>query len=503
MNTSSQIKIVVGAPPPPANTNSNSRLSDTQAHILAQTQYAQGQQPQTQLGQSNAQMANANNNNTAALSSPPVSAPGNARKSGHKPLSKHSGGSGSLNTLFKTMELAPATRRKKRKLPENQIPEKVAAAVPECSLYNQLLEYEAKIDSILARKKADIQESLKGGGPRSQKTLRIYVFNTFTNQEKNDGDTKDADPPSWSLKIIGRILEDGKDPILTGDIEKTRSSCPEFSSFLKKITIYLDPSLFPDNHVILWDGARSPVLHEGFEVKRKGNKEFTARIRIDMNYLPEKFKLSSSLMEFLGTEVETQSRVIAAIWHYVKTNKLQIPNEPSFFMCDGPLQKIFGEEKVKFSTVSQKITQHLSQPQAIHLEHQIKLSGNSPSGTLCYDVLVDVPFSLESEASNFLANTERQKGIDTFDDIIRASVKKIHEHCRRKAFFIGFCQSPGEFINELVTSQSKDLKLGSGEASQKAEKEHYSNFYNQSWAEDAVTRYLNRKSAGSQTPTST
>ncbi|KAM1788665.1 hypothetical protein ACFX11_038921 [Malus domestica] len=489
------------------------QLSEPQAQALAQAQYvnahAQGQtqaahaqfvQLQAQA-QSRAQLHNANTSNAGA-SSPSLATPstGTAKRANQRPPCRPPGSS-SANTgsPFKTMELTPAARRKKRKLPDKQIPDKVAALLPESGLYTQLLEFEARVDAGLARKKMDIQESLKCP-PRVQKTLRVYVFNTFANQTQTSPEKTNAEPPSWSLKIIGRLLEDGRDPVVAGLTPKSRA---KFSSLFKKVTIYLDQTLYPDNQVILWESSRSPSLHDGFEVKRKGDKEFTAILRLEMNYVPEKFKLSPALHEVLGIEVETRPRIIAAIWHYVKARKLQNPNDPTFFVCDPPLQKIFGEEKMKFSMVSQKISQHLTPPQPIHIEHKIKLSGNCPAGTTCYDILVDVPMILEKEMSAFLGSTERSKEIDACDELICASIKKIHEHRRRRAFFLGFSQSPAEFINTLIASQSKDLKLVAGDASRNVEKERRSDFYNQPWVEDAVIRYLNRKSAGSDAPGST
>ncbi|KAJ6374493.1 hypothetical protein OIU78_030076 [Salix suchowensis] len=368
--------------------------------------------------------------------------------------------------------------------------------LPESAIYTQLLEFEARMDAAMARKKMDIQESLKNP-PRVRKTLRVYVFNTFENQVQGSNERKNAEPPSWSLKIIGRILEDGKDPVLTG---LTQKPYPKFSSYFKKITIYLDQSLYLDNHVILWESTRSPVLHEGFEVKRKGNKEFTARIRLEMNYVPEKFKLSSTLSEILGIEVETRPRILVAIWHYVKSMKLQNPNDPSLFTCDPPLQKLFGEEKMKFSMVSQRISLHLTPPQPILLEHKIKLSGNCPAGTACYDFIVDVPLPLQKDLAAYLTSIEGNKEIDACDELICNSIKKIHEHRQRRAFFLGFSQSPAELINALIASQSNDLKLVAGDASRNAEKEQRSGFYNQPWVEDAVIRYINRKSSVSDAP---
>jgi SWI/SNF-related matrix-associated actin-dependent regulator of chromatin subfamily D len=150
-------------------------------------------------------------------------------------------------------------------------------------------------------------------------------------------------------------------------------------------------------------------------------------------------------------------------------------------MCDPQLKKVFGEDKLKFAMLSQKISQHLSAPPPINLEHKIKLSGNGASASACYDVLVDVPFPLQKEMMAFLANTEKHKDIEACDDVISASIKKIHEHRRRRAFFLGFSQSPVEFINGLIASQSKDLKLVAGEANRNIEKERRADFYNQPW----------------------
>ncbi|XP_071733374.1 SWI/SNF complex component SNF12 homolog [Rutidosis leptorrhynchoides] len=509
---------------------SNHQLSEPQAQALAQAQYVQAQaqlqaraaharfqaqlqaqaQAQAQatqaqsVSQKQSSLGGVNSNSNVGASSPSLNTPMNAKRSGQKPSSRiPSSSGGAAGSPMKTMELTPAARRRKRGPPDNQIPEKVAAILPESALYTQLLEFEGRVDAALARKKVDIQESVKNP-PRLQKTLRIYVFNTFLNQTQSGTRKENAESPSWSLKIIGRLLDNESDSNSTPILQKSSFTNPKFSSFFKKITIYLDQNLYPDNHVILWESSRSLALNDGFEVKRNGDKEFTAIIRLEMNYTPEKFKLSPALSEVLGLEVETRPRIIAAIWHYVKLKNLQISTDTSYFTCDPPLRKLFGEEKVKFSMVSQKISHHLSPPQPIHLEHKIKLSGDNPSGNTCYDVLVDVPFSLDKDMSNFLENLEKHREIDACDEAICSAIKKIHEHRRRRAFFLGFSQSPSEFVDAFIASQSKDLKTAAGDATRNAEKEQRSEFYNQPWVEDAVIRYLNRKpAAGSEAPGST
>ncbi|MED6132280.1 hypothetical protein PIB30_017547 [Stylosanthes scabra] len=440
------------------------------------------------------------------VSSPSMSTPGNmsGKRIPLKPPIRPVGYS-PPNTFspLRPMELTPAARRKKQKVPEKQLQDKVAAILPESALYTQLLEFESRVDAALSRKKVDIQEALKNP-PCIQKTLRIYVFNTFNNQIRTIPNKPNAEPPTWTLKIVGRILEDGVDPDQPAVVHKSSLMYPKFSAFFKRVTISLDQRLYPENHIIQWENSRSSAPQEGFEVKRKGDKEFTATIRLEMNYVPEKFKLSPALTEVLGIEVDTRPRIIAAIWHYVKARKLQNPSDPSFFHCDPPLQKVFGEEKMKFTMVSQKISHHLFAPQPVLLEHKIKLSGNCPTGTACYDVTVDVPFPIQRELSVLLANVEKNKEIELCDESICGIIRKIHEHRRRRAFFLGFSQSPVDFINAMIESQSRDLKIAAGEPSRNPDKERRSEFYNQPWVEDAVIRYLNRKPAsGSDAPGST
>ncbi|KAL5999375.1 hypothetical protein ACLOJK_040835 [Asimina triloba] len=399
---------------------------------------------------------------------------------------------------FKTAEFtaaaAAAAKKKKRRPYDRMLPERLAALLPESALYTQLLEFESRVDAALLRKKIDIQEAIKNP-PFMQRTLRIYVFNTYanqTNQARTAPRKQQAEPPSWTLKIEGQILEDGPEVDPSG-VAIRPTQYPKFSSFFKRVTIALDPNLYPENPAIIWENSRSPAQHEGFEIKRKGDKEFNVSIRFEMNYIPEKFKLSPALTDVLGIEVETRARIISGIWHYVKAKKLQSPSDPSFFMCDLPLMKVFGEERVKFAMVSQKITNHLSPPQPIHLEHRIRLSGNSPAGNACYDVLVDIPFPMHKDMAAFMANTEKHREIDACEEAISGVLRKIHEHRKRRAFFLGFSQSPVEFVNAMIDSQSRDLKLLAGESNRNAEKERRSEFYNQPWVEDAVIRYLNRK----------
>lgn len=473
--------------------NQGQTVSRSQAsHVPFQVQ----QQGQGQ-GQSRAHTGSQVSAQVGVVSSPPGQTPGSgsAKRSSQRPGSKPQASSNAnTGSLLKTVELAPAARRKKRKISEKIIPDRIAALLPESGLYTQLLEYEARLDAALARKKLDILDYMKNP-PYYQEKLRVFVFNSFANQMKTSSENVNTEAPSWTLKIMGKILDDSTSSTSSRVVHRHRLSHPKFSSFFKRITIYLDKSLYPENHVISWENSGSATLHEGFEVKRKGDMEFTATIRLELNCVPEKFKLSTTLSQVLGIEVETRAKVVTALWHYVKFKRLQDPNDPSLFICDFLLRKLFGEEKIKFTAASQKLSQHLFPLQPLQFEHRVKLSGSNPSGNTCYDVVVDVPLPLQQEMSSFLTSMEKCQDIDAYNDTIAAAVKKIHEHHRRRAFFLGFSHSPAEFVNTLVASQRKDLKVVAGDAIRDAEKEGRSEFFNQSWVEDAVVQYLNRKTA--------
>lgn len=150
------------------------QLSEPQAQALAQAQYVQAQaqaqaraaharfqaqlqaQAQAQsLSQKPNPMVGINSNTNIGVSSPSLITPMNAKRSGQKPSSRPPSSSGAASgSPLKTMELTPAARRRKRGPPEKQIPDKVAALLPESALYTQLLEFEGRVDSALARKKS-------------------------------------------------------------------------------------------------------------------------------------------------------------------------------------------------------------------------------------------------------------------------------------------------------------------------------------------------------------
>ena len=77
--------------------------------------------------------------------------------------------------------------KKKKKLADKILPQKVRELVPESQAYMDLLAFERKLDSTIMRKRLDIQEALKRP-MKQKKTLRIFISNTtFPAKEGEEG----------------------------------------------------------------------------------------------------------------------------------------------------------------------------------------------------------------------------------------------------------------------------------------------------------------------------
>lgn len=105
-----------------------------------------------------------------------------------------------------------------------------------------------------------------------------------------------AGPPSWEFEVSGRLIERSESegaaaaPVTAAPLPgsaaalgaQSGSSGPRFSSLIRRLTIRLDPELYPDDGIITW----SKALHEG-PAKEKFNIRWLC---IPLNYsqlLPE------------------------------------------------------------------------------------------------------------------------------------------------------------------------------------------------------------------------
>merc|ERR1719174_7922 len=391
--------------------------------------------------------------------------------------------------------------KKKKKLADKILPQKVRELVPESQAYMDLLAFERKLDSTIMRKRLDIQEALKR--PMKQKRkLRIFISNTSFPAAKEgqpgpDGTTQDDGPGSggggattaWELRVEGRLIDEEK------KVDPTKSK-RKFSSFFKSLVIELDKDLYgPDNHLVEWRRTATTQETDGFQVKRPGDKNVRCTILLLLDYQPLQFKLDQRLARLLGVHTQTRPVIISALWEYIKTHKLQDPHEKEFVNCDPYLKQIFQTDRMKFAEIPQRLNPLLHPPDPIVINHLItveELRHPEQKKTACYDIDVEVDDTLKTQMNSFLLSTASQQEIQSLDNKIHETVETINTMKTHREFYLSFAKDPQLFINKWLISQSRDLKTMTDVAGN-PEEERHTDFYYQPWAQEAVCRYFYSK----------
>lgn len=384
---------------------------------------------------------------------------------------------------FWNSDFSHSTSKKKKKLADKILPQKVRDLVPESQAYMDLLAFERKLDATIMRKRLDIQEALKR--PMKQKRkLRIFISNTFY-PAKEPGEGEEGCIASWELRVEGRLLDDTKN-----DPNKVKR---KFSSFFKSLVIELDKDLYgPDNHLVEWHRTLTTQETDGFQVKRPGDKNVRCTILLLLDYQPLQFKLDPRLARLLGVHTQTRPVIISALWQYIKTHKLQDSHEREFINCDKYLEQIFACPRMKFAEIPSRLNPLLHPPDPIVINHVISVEGTETKQTACYDIDVEVDDTLKTQMNNFLLSTASQQEIQSLDNKIHETVDTITQLKTNREFFLSFAKDPQQFINKWIISQTRDLKtmtdvVGNPEEERRAE------FYYQPWAQEAVCRYFYTK----------
>merc|ERR1719499_933326 len=374
--------------------------------------------------------------------------------------------------------------KKKKRLADKILPQKVRELVPESQAYMDLLAFERKLDSTIMRKRLDIQEALKRP-MKQKKKLRIFISNTtFPAKEGEEGSVA-----SWEMRVEGRLMEEDK----TAEPSKNKK---KFSSFFKSLVIELDKDMYgPDNHLVEWHRTTTTQETDGFQVKRPGDKNVRCTILLLLDYQPLQFKLDQRLARLLGVHTQTRPVIISALWEYIKTHKLQDAHEREFVNCDKFLMQIFHTERMKFAEIPQRLNPLLHPPDPIVINHLIsveELRGPEQKKTACYDIDVEVDDNLKAQMNSFLLSTASQQEIQGLDNKIHETVETINSMKTQREFFLSFAKDPQLFINKWLMSQSRDLKTMTDVAGN-PEEERHTDFYYQPWAQEAVCRYFYQK----------
>lgn len=63
-----------------------------------------------------------------------------------------------------------------------KLPKDLYDIAPNLKIFDKLIETEEQLDKLLQKKRIDIQEQLTKPFPKCKRTLRMHIFNTYSNQ---------------------------------------------------------------------------------------------------------------------------------------------------------------------------------------------------------------------------------------------------------------------------------------------------------------------------------
>ncbi|KAJ3256056.1 SWI/SNF complex component snf12 [Boothiomyces macroporosus] len=154
----------------------------------------------------------------------------------------------------------------KRKRPTDKtLSRKIEAYVPESKLFNQMQEYERRLDATITRKALDIQDSLSKPPKKVNRTMRVFLSNLAANQPWDTSEPTGDKVPNWTFKIQGRLLD--------------------------------------------WQNVSGAPEMDGFEVKRRGDSDVNLKIMLHLDHQPERHRLSPPLAKLLDVHTDTLPNV--------------------------------------------------------------------------------------------------------------------------------------------------------------------------------------------------
>jgi SWI/SNF-related matrix-associated actin-dependent regulator of chromatin subfamily D len=385
---------------------------------------------------------------------------------------------------FRWREAQKRTPRDK----EDQILQEIRGVLPHSKLFGRLLAFEKYIDSHIKKRQIHIAEALPRTHNQTATQMRkllMCISHTFENTEALYlSSPKESLPsrgsPSWTLRIEGYLMDD----------PRAKPTTPKkFSSFFRKIFIQLDKDLYPDNWCTEWNRDNTLGEWDGFEVKRRGDKESIVHIFLHLDYKPQRYKVAPALANLLKLHDNyTKTHIILSLWQYIRQQKLQDPEHRSTVILDEPLRQIFGCQKIDYMDVPKLLQPLLGPPEPIQLSYQIRLS-RDPTAT--FEQWYEVPVDVETLPFQVTLPSLNKPELEELNQKIMRNIQKINEHKKKRNFFLEFASNPRHFIDDFISSQIRDYKIARA-FGRDTEEERHASYYMQPLTRDAVKQYLNK-----------
>ena len=77
------------------------------------------------------------------------------------------------------------------------------------------------------------------------------------------------------------------------------------------------------------------------------------------NALQKPLQPSKELAAVVGAGPLPRGEVVSKVWEYIKSNKLQNPDDGREILADDKLRKVFGKDKVTMFEMNKHLAQHL------------------------------------------------------------------------------------------------------------------------------------------------
>ncbi|KAI0981347.1 hypothetical protein GJ496_001029 [Pomphorhynchus laevis] len=400
------------------------------------------------------------------------------------------------------------------RLTSQQLPAAIRDLVPESEMYNQLLDYESRIDGCVQRKQIELEEIVRNA-PKIKRKLRILVSSQFypegfPNSFNGEDHVLPIGIPAWELHVEGRLVP------IEGVLNEKKY---KFSSFFKSLIIELDKDLYgPDNHIVEWNRMANTVETDGFQVRRVGDQDVKCQIIMLLQCQASQYRLDARFARLLGFSADQpqQSRnsIIRALWSYIQRNKLQDAEDPDLIRPNqylGQLLDCAPGQMIRFIDLPVKIQRLLYPSEPIILNHVIQTNperklnaGDDQSFTNqsprkkfhCYVIEVETDDPVKEHARLFIdgSNETVTKDLEQTQLIINNLLEQITEHNLRRKFFKAFADNPQQFIDRWLASQCRDLKHLSDPLNwdDLTDDERKSAFYSeqQPWLHEAIGRYI-------------
>lgn len=140
-------------------------------------------------------------------------------------------------------------------------------------------------------------------------------------------------------------------------------------------------------------------------------------------------------------------------------HRLQDETDKRIIKCDDRLTQLFGTSQIHFSQLPELINLHLTRPDPIVIDYNIRVDKQFNQSPEAYDLDVELDSVVRQKMMNTVAATQQQKDILALDDKIVQCVQSINNSKIKRDFLTQFSRNPIEFINKWITSQARDLEV--------------------------------------------